>query len=69
MAMNVDGESLDELTAAELVLDELGSRLPSPTTAESIQAVAGGLLGARAAICIAGLSMLWMVLQRSPRRF
>lgn len=48
MAMDVDNESLDELTMAELVLDELGSRLPSPTEANSIQGVAGSLLGARA---------------------
>jgi hypothetical protein len=48
MAITVDGESIDDLTAGELVIDELASRLPSSTAATSIEGVAGGLLGARA---------------------
>jgi len=31
MAITVDGESMDDLTAGEPVLDELACRLPSPT--------------------------------------
>ena len=46
MAITVDGESVDDLTASELVLGELASRLPSPNAASSIHGVAGGLFGA-----------------------
>lgn len=48
MSITIGNIALDNLTAGELVLEELAGRIPSPAGAPSIAAVAAGMLAGRA---------------------